>query len=134
MRQSLALNEQLTAGRVLLAQALAMSDSLDEAVVEYRRVLDVEPDNAKALRGITYCLIRTARYQEAMEAYRGWTELEPENADAWAGLGNAWLGLQDLDRAEEAFLRARALDAQNPTMKKGMELIEKARGATPAGP
>ena len=63
----------------------------------------------------------------ALEAYREATEAEPGNAEGWAGLGNANLGLKDWAAAETAFQKARNLDANNPTMLKGLELLEELR-------
>jgi tetratricopeptide (TPR) repeat protein len=128
-RRALELNGELTVARVLLGQALAMSDSLGAAEVEYRKVLDVEPANARALRGLGFCAIRKARYAEAARMYEAAARAEPGNADGWAGLGNANLGLQNWEAAEAAFVKARAIDPNNPTMKKGWELLQNAKQA-----
>jgi tetratricopeptide (TPR) repeat protein len=127
LRRSLALNEELPVARLLLAQTLAVMDSVSAAEAEYRRVLDQDPANAKALRGLAFCYMRTSRFREAMETYRAATESEPTSADGWAGLGNAYLGLQDWSAAEDAFGAAAALDPENATMKKGVEILEKSR-------
>ena len=76
-----------------------------------------------------YCLIRSSSYEDAAGAYEKANEIEPDNADGWAGLGNAYLGMQELDRAEQAFRRAEQIDPDNATMRKGMELLEQARAA-----
>lgn len=127
-RRALELRPELTAGRLLLAQTLAVSDSVAAAAKEYRRVLDAEPENAKALRGLGFCYIRSADYKEAVRSYEAATKAEPGNADGWAGLGNAYLGLQNWDAAEKAFDKARVIDPANSTMRKGLELLKKARG------
>jgi len=61
--------------------------------------------------------------------YEAAARAEPENADGWAGLGNANLGLQNWEAAEAAFVKARAIDPNNPTMKKGWELLQNAKQA-----
>jgi tetratricopeptide (TPR) repeat protein len=128
-RKALQLNEGLTVGRLLLAQALAVSDSLAGAEVAYQKVLDVEPRNAKALRGLGFCHIRRADYREAVRIYQAATAAEPQNADGWAGLGNAYLGLENWEAAEGAFRKAEAIDPNNITMRKGRELLKQARQA-----
>ncbi len=126
-RHALRLNEGLTVGRLLLAQALAVSDSLAGAEVQYQKVLDAEPQNAKALRGLGFCHIRRADYREALRIYQAATAADPQNADGWAGLGNAYLGLENWDAAETAFGKAAAIDPGNITMRKGRELLNRAR-------
>jgi tetratricopeptide (TPR) repeat protein len=131
-RKTLELNPDLTVGRVLLGQALVACDSLSAAEAQYRHVLQTEPANAKALRGLGFCLIRKADYGGAARIYKAASEAEPANADAWAGLGNANLGLQDWAAAEAAFKKAAAIDPNNSSVKKGFELLSKAKKA-PAG-
>lgn len=133
LRRAVALDSTQASGRLMLAQALALSDSLKAAETEYRRLIEREPANARALRGLAYCQIRRGAYGEAARSYRASAEAEPGNADGWAGLGNAYLGLQKWDAAGEAFQRARAIDPNNASMKKGLELLEKARAGTTGG-
>jgi len=127
LRRALAIKGDILVGRMLLAQALAASDSIGPAQVEYENILQVDAGNAKALRGMGFCYIRQEAYAKAVEAYREATKAEPGNAEGWAGLGNANLGLKDWAAAETAFQKARNLDANNPTMLKGFELLEELR-------
>ena len=128
-RAALALRGDLVPGRLLLAQALAAGDSIPAAAAEYEQVLAAEPANAKALRGLAFCRVRTANYRGAVESYLAATKAEPGNADGWAGLGNAYLGLSEWEAAGKAFDRARAIDPRNPTLLKGTELLEKSKRA-----
>ena len=132
-RQALRLNQTLTVGRLLLAQALAVSDSVGTAEIEYRKVLESQPENSKALRGLGFCYIRQAKYVEAVEIYRAATTADPGNADGWAGLGNANLGRENLAAAEEAFRKAGSIDPDNVTMRKGLELLNQAKQAASEG-
>jgi tetratricopeptide (TPR) repeat protein len=132
-RRALKLNQDLTVGRLLLAQGLAVSGSVEEAQTQYERVLKAEPRNAKALRGLGFCYIRQAKYVQAARTYQDATAAEPGSADGWAGLGHAYLGQEDYAAAEKAFAKARSIDPDNPTMKKGLELLAKAREAAAAG-
>jgi len=45
-----------------------------------------------------------------------------------AGLGQALPGNEQLPEAESAFRKAQSIDPNNATMKRGMELLNKARG------
>ncbi len=128
-RRAVALRGDLTMARLLLAQGLAATDSLGAAEREYRAVLDLEPQNAKALRGVGFCRLRKADYAAAAAAYAAAAEAEPGNADGWAGLGSARLGQGDLDAAEAAYAKARAIDPRNPMLETGSALLTQARNA-----
>ncbi len=129
MRKAVKLNGRYTPGRILLAQTLAACDSLPAAEAEYRQAVTADPKNAKALLGLAWCQLRGASYKESVQTYRQATDVEPNNADAWAGLGNAALGAGDLGTAEQALGKAKAIDPENIAMKKGFELLAKARTA-----
>ncbi|MFO7655166.1 MAG: tetratricopeptide repeat protein [Candidatus Krumholzibacteriia bacterium] len=129
LREALAQDEDLVLARLLLAQALAATGQESAAEQQYQGVLEREPQNAKALRGLGFCRIRQSDYAGAVDAYRRATEAEPGNADAWAGLGSAYLGLERYDDAEAAFAKARAIDPENIMLVKGTEILNQARNA-----
>ncbi len=126
-RRAVALRGDLTVARLLLAQGLAMTGSLVEAEKEYRAVLDSEPHNPKALRGVGFCSLRRADYADAVKFYKDATVAEPGNADGWAGLGTSRLGLGQLDTAEKDFVKARAIDPHNSMLKTGSDLLTQAK-------
>jgi tetratricopeptide (TPR) repeat protein len=127
LRRALALKGDIAVGRMLLAQALAASDSIGAAQAEYQTILKAEPGNAKALRGLGFCHIRGEAYAKAVDAYTKATAADPGNVEGWAGLGNAYLGLKDWTAAETAFGKARTLDAENPSVIKGFEMLKELR-------
>jgi tetratricopeptide (TPR) repeat protein len=127
-RSSINLDQKLVIGHVLLGQALVSVDSLAAGKAAYDRALEIDPANAKALRGIGFIHLRNAAFEEAASAYKMSTAAEPRNADGWAGLGQAYLGMRNLDEAESAFRKAQAIDPNNATLKRGMETLNRARG------
>jgi len=127
-RSALALDPKLVIGHVLLGQALVSVDSLPAARASYERAIAIDPNNAKALRGLGFVHLRNAAFEDAAGAYKSATTAEPKNADGWAGLGQAYLGQRNLDEAESAFRKAQAIDPNNAALKRGMELLNKARG------
>jgi cytochrome c-type biogenesis protein CcmH/NrfG len=123
-----ALDKKLVIGHVLLGQSLASVDSLPAAKAAYENAIEIDPTNAKALRGIGFIHLRNSDFDEAASAYKMSTASEPKNAEGWAGLGQAYLGLRSLDEAESAFRKAQAIDPNNATLKRGMETLNRARG------
>jgi cytochrome c-type biogenesis protein CcmH/NrfG len=111
-----------------LGQALVSVDSLGAAQSSYQTALRIDPTNAKALRGLGFVHLRNSAFNEAADAYKSATAADPKNADGWAGLGQSYLGMRNWSEAEAAFRKAQSIDPNNATVKRGMEVIAKARG------
>ena len=127
-RSAIALDPKMVMGHVLLGQALVSADSLAAARASYERAVEIDPTNARALRGLGFIHLRNASFDQAASAYKSATAADPRNADGWAGLGQAYLGLSNLPEAEAAFKKAQSIDPNNATVKRGMELLNRARG------
>ena len=128
LRQAATINPSPTA-KVILGQALANSDSLDAAVKVYQEVIDADPTNAKALRGIGYIQLKRKNWESGLKVLRDATGAEPGNADGWAMLGQAQLGVNDLAGAEASFKKCLEIRPDHPTGKSGLDVIQKARAA-----
>lgn len=128
-RKAIALDGKLVIGYVLLGQTLVALDSLSAAEAEYKKGLAVEPKNPKALRGLGFCYLRSSSFGEAAQVYRTATEADPKNVDGWVGLGQASLGLQNWSDANAAYREAQAIDPDNPSVRKGMEALNRTRPA-----
>jgi len=127
LRRAIALDKRPVMGHVLLGQALVSSDSLEAAEAEYQKALALDAKNARALRGLGFIHLRAQSFDKAAESYRAATDADPRNADGWAGLGQSYLGLGDLASAEDAFSKAQSIDPSNATLKRGRDLLNKAR-------
>ncbi|MHB8077676.1 MAG: tetratricopeptide repeat protein [Candidatus Krumholzibacteriia bacterium] len=127
MRQAVALNPTYTQGRLTLARTLASVDSVRAGDDQYRAILAYEPANGQALCGLGWARVRETNCQEALKLFRAATEAEPHNADAWAGLGSASICAGDITAAGQALERARQVDPENANVKRGFELLARAR-------
>ncbi len=127
LRRAIALDKRPVMGHVLLGQALVSSDSLEAAEAEYRKALALDAKNARALRGLGFTYLRLSAFDKAADTYKAATDSDPRNADGWAGLGQSYLGLGDLANAEDAFTKAQSIDPSNPSLKRGRELLNKAK-------
>lgn len=127
LRRAIALDKRPVMGHVLLGQALVSSDSLDAATAEYQKALALDAKNARALRGLGFTYLRMSAFDKAADTYKAATDSDPRNADGWAGLGQSYLGLGDLANAEDAFTKAQSIDPSNQSLKRGRELLNKAR-------
>jgi len=83
--------------------------NFDGAEAEFRKVLDLNPDNASALNYLGYMYAdRNVRLDEAQKLISRALELEPENGAYLDSLGWVYYRENRLDDAEQALLRALA--------------------------
>jgi tetratricopeptide (TPR) repeat protein len=82
-----------------LGQALGQLGRWEEAVVEYGRVLEVNPKSAVVRHQLGYALMRLERWKEAEIELRKAAELHPGSVVVWQQLGDV---LRELGRRGEA--------------------------------
>ncbi len=82
---------------------------LAEAEAIYRRVIEVEPDNAEAHNNLGVTFTEQGKLDDAVAAYHGALELKPNYVEAHNNLGATLTKQGKLDEAEAACLRAIAV-------------------------
>jgi cytochrome c-type biogenesis protein CcmH/NrfG len=115
-----------TAGRSYLALALVncSPDSIGSAIAEYKAVLDQEPQNGGALRGLGFCYLKRGDHGQAVGVLKRATDAAPENADTWVMLGQARALSGDMPGAGRAFEKALEINPENAGAKKGLEAVQ----------
>jgi protein O-GlcNAc transferase len=89
-----------------LAEALISTGSIDEAIVAYRRAIDLAPEYFEAHNNLANALNATHRYIEAESPARAAIDLMPSEAAPWNNLGNTLRGLRRGDEALAAYQTA----------------------------
>ena len=89
----------------------------DEAEKEFRRVLDVSPNNASALNYLGYMLAdRNIRVQEALALIQKAVDQEPANGAFLDSLGWVYYRLNKLDEAADYLRRSLQRGTKDPTV------------------
>ena len=89
----------------------------DASETQFRKVLELNPDNASALNYLGYMFAdRDQRLEEAQKMISRALELEPENGAYLDSLGWVYYRQNRLDDAEHALVRALAKIGQDPTV------------------
>jgi len=83
----------------------------DEAIVGYRRALEIDPLHFNAWANLGYSLRAGKRAEAAVVAGKRALEIEPGNANVLGNVGNA---LKDLDRLDESLAAHRAAVEREP--------------------
>ncbi|MCZ6687001.1 MAG: tetratricopeptide repeat protein [Gammaproteobacteria bacterium] len=111
---------------------LAQLGRHDEAIRDFGKALDADPQLADAHNNLGVSLQATGNYEEAIESFSRATKLQPKHADAWNNEGLACQALGRFDQALVAHRRAVESDPQHSnalaelaaTLERGNEISE----------
>ena len=107
--------------RYELGVVLDRAGRLGEAIAEYRRALDHNPNHLGALNNLGVALANRGRTAEAARHFEHLIAVDPENADAHANLGFALASDGARDGAARAFREALRLDPDHAGARGGLE-------------
>ena len=94
----------------ILADSDVAADRLDDAIVEYRKVLEQKPDLPGVHQAICNALSRTAQIQEAIRECEAEITVAPYSADAYVQAARVHLLVGEDARAETLLHKAVAFD------------------------
>ncbi|QIZ71914.1 serine protease [Oxynema aestuarii] len=100
----------------------------EEAERTWRRILEIDPNNADAYIGLGIALRNQGKLEEAISAYGRAIELNPQYADAYVGLGLALYNQGKLEEAISAYGRAIELNPQYADAYIGLGIALKDQG------
>ena len=107
--------------RYELGAVLAATGRLGEAIAEYRRALDRNPNHLATLNNLGVALAGQGRMDEAARHFERMIAVDPENADAHANLGLALAARGARARAASAFQEALRLDPDHGGARAGLQ-------------
>ena len=96
---------------------------LDDAVDFLKKIVELQPDDARGWHDLGDALAAEGRTEEAQEAFQRAVELDPENSSALANLGHASLAVGD-DREEALSNLAKAADRGPGNSSAVISLVE----------
>jgi len=92
------------------AWELSKAGRYEEAIAEWKRALDLSPENDKANNNVGLLLTGTGRFEEAIPHFERTLKVNPEYPAAHSNLGVALAGTGKLDEAIAEFVNALAVD------------------------
>jgi len=98
------------AARLDLANLYISTSDFDEAKIQLKAALKLEPDNAELWSKFGHCLSRQHKTEEALNSFLRAAEIEPDDARHQYNIGDAYLGLDKPEEALKPLLRAVRLD------------------------
>jgi Flp pilus assembly protein TadD len=103
----------------------------DEAVPQWRKALELNPEDSKAHFNLGYSMFERGELEKAIEEYRRACELDPEDAVVHANLALALAQTGKLDEAVDHYAKALGLNPGNPMVEAdlGVALFENGKAA-----
>jgi tetratricopeptide (TPR) repeat protein len=106
---------------------LVKQGRLDEAAIEFRRAVELDPDFATAQANLAYTLDRLNRAEDAIPAYQKANALDGKNATILNNLGVLYTKKGQYDEAVQALEQGLILDPTNASIKKNLENAKASR-------
>jgi tetratricopeptide (TPR) repeat protein len=106
---------------------LAQKDQPEAALTEWKRAVELNPEDSKARFNLALALEKQGQDEEAIIQYKKAVEIEPDNAPAYTNLAVALARTGKLDEAIDGFARCVAINPQSAIAQSnlGAALIEK---------
>ncbi len=107
-----------------LALVLDRSGRLDEAIDEYQRALDRNPNHVDSLINLGIGLARRGELEPALARFQQAVEVDPEHADAQSNLGALYLARGAREAARRAFGRALEIEPGHAGATDGLRRLD----------
>jgi len=105
-----------------------------KAIRAFRSATEADPRMHQAFSSLGYALRKTGQYEDSLAAYNEALELEPSYAEAIEYRAEAYLGLDRLDEAKEAYMRLFRDDRERAEeLMTAMQRWVESRQADPQG-
>jgi tetratricopeptide (TPR) repeat protein len=99
-----------------------------EAIQTFERALEIQPNNAPALWGLSLALVGEGRIDDAVATFKRHTELHPESADSHSGLGMALAMSNRYAEAVRAYTVAVRLDPNDANIRSDLAAMHALSG------
>ncbi|XP_062850276.1 dnaJ homolog subfamily C member 3b [Trichomycterus rosablanca] len=111
------------------AEALIAEQQYQDAIEKYESVMRTEPNvlfyTSKAKERICFCLVKNNQGQEAVDMCSGAHQTDPQNIHILRDRAEAYILLQDYEKAVEDYQEAREFDQDNQEIREGLERAQK---------
>ena len=112
----------------LLGDAYSQTKDLAKAEDAYRKASDLEPGEVSHERGLGQTLMAEEKYPEALTVYQRLSELIPDDPDVYLRLGQIYRELHQMDKAEDALVKARQYSPGSLDVMYNEALLYQAQG------
>ena len=104
---------------------------LDDAAASFQHILDKQPDDADAVRGLGNVAYDREQPQKAIEYYRKYLTARPGDLHVLTDLGTMYLSAKDLPKAVETYEQVLATDPKFFQAQFNLAIAQRALGEMP---
>ncbi|KPK79424.1 MAG: hypothetical protein AMS25_12775 [Gemmatimonas sp. SM23_52] len=116
-------------GRAALAQLLIYQDKRDEAIAQYMKILEIDPEQYDYLREIGAVYESRGEFEEALEYYTAYAEQFPDDRASFTTIGDLHRNIGNHEQAREYYEKALLLDPDDVGVMVQLAAIENDLGA-----
>ncbi len=107
---------------------LSQKGRIDEAIAEFRKALEIRPNDVEANNSLGTALLQRGQVDEAMAHFQKALELQPNNAVTHDNLGVVLLRKGQVDKAITQFHKALEIQPSNPEAHYNLGLALRQKG------
>lgn len=100
------------------AETFLNQNRVDDATDRYKKIIEADPNNARAHQALGEIYIRERYFDEAIEEYEKVIEVDSKNKSILDSLANLYVRKGEIDKAIEKYEKIVVLDAKNPVTYK----------------
>ncbi len=126
--QALAINDKNAELHYFKGKRLLEDQRLAEAINEFRRAVELEPDFAEARMELALRLLAGANYDEALQQLQAVEKITPRLVEVQLALGDAYRSTRQWDKAKSAFDKALRMRADLPQAHYDLGLMYMSAG------
>jgi len=112
----------------LLGDAYTQTKDLPKAEDSYRKAADLEPSEVSHQRGLGQTLLAEEKYSDALTVYQRLADLLPDDPDVYLMLGQIYRELHQMDKAEDALVKARQFSPGSLDVMYNEAMLYQAQG------
>jgi len=115
-------------GRMALAQILLIRDKRDEAVEQYLKILEIDPEQHDVLRRIGVVYESQGKFEEALGYYEAFAERFPDDRASFTTIGDLHANIGNHEQARDYYDKALLIDPSDVGVLVRLAGIERSLG------
>jgi len=128
---ALRVNDQLAIGHNILGVIFKKHGKYPEAISEYQKAIDIDPDNSTFLANLAAVFLSMKKPEVALAILMRAKEKNEKDVEVWTNLGAVYGTLGRDEEGLTAFRKVRDLGADSPNVELGIAAIYAQKGDVP---